>query len=101
MKRRDSSHALTERVSPDARHITAPSQYSTPQQSEIRVSVIRYPSATPSTDSVPELIGLILAFPPLRTRRRGSVDHGSDTADGRREEAEEAPQNIRRRITFL
>jgi len=101
MKRRDSSHALTERVSPDARHITTPSQYSTPRQSENRVSVTRYLSATPSTNSARELSALILALPPLRTRGRGSVDHGSDTGNGGREEAEEAPQNIQRRITFL
>jgi len=101
MKRLDSYHALTDRVSPDTRHITTPSQYSTPQQSESRVSVTRDPSAMPSTDSVREISGSILALSLLRATRRGSVDHGSDTGDGGREEAEDAPQNIQRRITFL
>ena len=101
MKRQESSYPLTERVSPDTRHITTPSQNSTPQPSECCASKARYSSAMPSANSVREMSALILAFSPLRTRKRGSVDHGSDTANGGREEAEEAPQNIQRRITLF
>lgn len=101
MKRQESSYPLTERVSPDTRHITTPSEKSPPQRSERCVSIPRLPSAVTSANSAREKSALIVAFPPLGTNRRESVDHGLDTAKAGREEPEDSPQKIQRRLTFL